>query len=112
MAKKSRRERKAEGMAAPVAPRVPSSATLTPTVPAPHSVAPSASPRPAAPPPTPRASRAAAVNPDTGARIPQREMLEEWHYVRQDLRRIFVLAGVLFIGLIVLSLTLPGMLGF
>lgn len=115
MAKKSRRERKAEAQVAPAAPRVPTSTAVMPaagastqTLTAPSAVA--ARP-PTAPPPS-RAGRATAATAEAPARIPRKEMIEEWLYVRKDLRHIMILAIILFGGLIAAALILPRMLGY
>lgn len=114
MAKKSRRERKAESLAAPTAPRMSTSATMTPTAPPPAAPRPVTMPvaAPAAAAPTSRAPRPSAATADAPARIPPKEMVQEWLYVRKDLRHILILAAILFGALIVLSLTLPRLLGY
>ncbi len=119
MAKKSRRERKAEASTAPTAPRVPTSTAVMPTTGAATqtltaSSAPVARP-PTAPAPnrTSRTSRTTVdATADAPARIPRKEMVQEWVYVRKDLRHILILAVILFGSLVVLSLLLPRMLGY
>lgn len=103
MAKKSRRTRREEGLREVAAPRVPNSLSSATT----------SAPRPVSTPTipaAPRAPRPSRTTTDTGARLNQAELSRDMAGVRQDLRKIVILATALFVILIVLAFVLPQVL--
>jgi hypothetical protein len=111
MAKKSRRMRRAENERETSAPRVPySTPVATPEAPA---AAVSTAPRQAASASTARRAARAQRGGDVpaSARLGAEELERQHKYIVQDLKRIGVLATVLFGALIALAFILPQVLG-
>lgn len=106
MAKKSRRTRREEGLREVAAPRVPNSLSSATTTTAPRPVS---TPSIPAAPRAPRPTRATTT--DSGARLNQADLARDMTNVRQDLRKIVILATALFAILIVLAFVLPQVLG-
>lgn len=101
MAKKSRRIRREEGMREVTAPRVPNSMpTATQT-----GVA-----RPVTPTPGRQTTRPGRVT-ETSSRLSQADLNRDFAHVRQDLRKIAILATSLFAILFALAFILPQILG-